>query len=43
MKKKKYEAPSVETVRLRNDVQLLSGSGLNNPEDYPSQPDPFNY
>lgn len=41
-KKKLYEKPSMKVVLLKRQPQLLAGSGLNNPADYPGgQPDPF--
>ena len=41
-KKKEYERPTMQVVQLKQQPQLLAGSGLNDPEDYPGQPDPFN-
>ncbi len=41
-KKKLYERPSMKVVLLKRQPQLLAGSGLNDPADYPGgQPDPF--
>ncbi len=41
MKKKEYEKPSVQVVLLKQRPQLLAGSGLNDPSDYPDGGDPF--
>ena len=43
MKKKEYEKPSMKVYELRQQPQLLAGSGLNAPADYPNQPDPFSF
>ena len=43
MKKKQYVKPSVEVVELKQQTQLLAGSGLGNPSDYPDGGDPFNF
>jgi len=44
MKKKQfYEKPSMKVFELKQQPALLVGSGLGNPDDYPGQPDPFNY
>ena len=44
MKKKQfYEKPSMQVFKLKQQTQLLAGSGLNDPTDYPEQPDPFNF
>ena len=42
-KKKLYERPSMKVVLLKRQPQLLAGSGLNDPADYPNQGDPFNF
>ncbi len=43
-KKREYEKPSMQVFELKQQPQLLAGSGLGNPSDYPGgQPDPFNY
>ena len=42
MKKKLYEKPTMQIVQLRQQPQLLAGSGLGNPNDYPGSGDPFN-
>lgn len=40
--KRTYEQPRTEVVELRVTNQLLAGSSLNNPDNYPGgQPDPF--
>ena len=42
MKKKKYEKPSLEVVKLQVQNQLLAGSGgLNGPSNYGGGGDPF--
>ena len=41
-KKKKYEKPSMQVFELKQQPQLLAGSGLNDPSDYPGGGDPFN-
>ena len=41
MKKKMYEKPSMEVLECEQEVQLLAGSGLGNPADYPGGDDPF--
>ena len=41
MKKKLYEKPTTMVYKLKQQPQLLAGSGLGNPDDYPGQPDPF--
>ena len=44
MKKKQfYEKPSMKVFELKQQPQLLAGSGLNDPSDYPNQGDPFNF
>ncbi len=41
MKQKRlYEKPSTEVVELQQQSTLLAGS-LNDPDNYPGQPDPF--
>ena len=40
-KKKLYERPSMKVVLLKRQPQLLAGSGLNDPEDYLPEDDPF--
>ena len=42
MKKKLYEKPTMQIVQLRQQPQLLAGSGLGNPDDYDNGDDPFN-
>ena len=42
MKKKEYERPQTHVVELRVMNQLLAGSGLGDPSDYPGGGDPFN-
>ena len=42
--KRKFEKPEIRVIELKQPPQLLVGSGLGNPSDYPGgQPDPFNY
>ena len=43
MKKRKYEKPSMEVFKLKQQQQLLTGSPLNNPDDYPGGGDPFGF
>ena len=43
MKKKKYEKPSVEVVELKQQMHLLTGSGLGDPSDYPEGGDPLGF
>ena len=40
-KKKLYERPSMKVVLLKRQPQLLAGSGLNDPADYPNGGNPF--
>ena len=43
MKKKQfYEKTSMKVFDLKQQPQLLAGSGLGNPNDYPGSGDPFN-
>ncbi len=39
--KRTYEKPSTEVVELQQRTMLLAGSSLNDPDNYPGQPDPF--
>ena len=41
MKKKTYEKPLKKVYVLRQQPQLLAGSGLGNPNDYPGSGDPI--
>ena len=41
MKKKTYEKPTMQVVMLKQQPQLLAGSGLGNPADYPNGGNPF--
>jgi hypothetical protein len=41
--KKKYEKPAMQVYELKQQPQLLVGSGLGNPNDYPGQPNPFSF
>ena len=42
MKKKYfYEKPTMQVVELKLQPQLLAGSPLNKPDDYPDGGDPF--
>ena len=43
MKRKEYERPTMQVVQLKQQPQLLAGSGLGNPEDYPNGGDPFQF
>jgi len=40
-KKRLYEKPSMKVVLLKQQPQLLAGSGLNDPSDYPDGGNPF--
>jgi len=40
-KKRLYEKPSMKVVLLKRQPQLLAGSGLNDPSDYPNGGNPF--
>ena len=42
MKKKEYLKPTIDIVKLKQQPQLLAGSGLGDPSDYPGGGDPFN-
>ena len=43
MKKKQfYEKPSMKVFELKQQPQLLVGSGLGDPNDYDNGGDPFN-
>ena len=41
MKRKDYERPKMLVVELKNRYQVLTGSPLNKPSDYPNGGDPF--
>ena len=41
--KKKYESPTMDVVELKLQPQLLAGSPLNKPDDYPDGGDPFKF
>ena len=45
--KKKYEKPSQRVIELQHRTMLLAGSAksgqMNNPDDYESEDDPFNF
>ena len=44
MKKKQfYEKPSMQVFELKQQTQLLAGSGLGNPDDYPGGEDPLGF
>ncbi len=44
MKKKQfYEKPSMQVFELKQQPQLLAGSGLNDPSDYPGGGDPLGF
>ena len=40
-KKKKYVKPTYQVYELREPIQLLAGSGLDNPGDYGDGGNPF--
>jgi len=42
-KKRLYEKPSMKVVLLMRQPQLLAGSGLNDPENYPGEGNPFTF
>ena len=42
-KKKQYEKPSMQVFDLKQQPQLLAGSGLGNPSDYPDGGDPLGF
>ena len=42
-KKREYEKPSMKVFRLKQQPQLLAGSGLGNPDDYPGGEDPLGF
>ena len=39
--RKTYERPLMKVFELKQQPQLLVGSGLGNPEDYPNGGNPF--
>ena len=41
--KKQYEKPSMQVFELKQQTQLLAGSGLGNPDDYPGGEDPLGF
>jgi hypothetical protein len=41
IKKRLYEKPSMKVYELKQQPQLLAGSGLNDPADYPNGGNPF--
>ena len=44
MKKKQfYEKPSMKVFELKQQPQLLAGSPLGNPDDYPGNGNPFTF
>ena len=43
MKKKDYQKPTMNIVKLQHRTQLLAGSGLNDPNDYTPGGNPFTY
>ena len=47
MKKKMYEKPTTKVIELKHRTMLLAGSAksgqMNNPDDYESGDDPFNF
>ena len=42
-KKKIYEKPSMQVFELKQQTQLLAGSGLDEPNDYPDGGDPLGF
>ena len=42
-KKKIYEKPSMQVFELKQQTQLLAGSGLGDPNDYPDGGDPLGF
>ena len=40
-KKREYEKPSMQVFELKQQPQILAGSGLNDPTDYPGSGNPF--
>ena len=42
-KKREYEKPSMKVFELKQQPQLLAGSGLGNPDDYPEGGDPLGF
>ena len=42
-KKKFYEKPAMQVFELKQQPQLLAGSGLNDPGDYNPGDDPFSF
>ena len=42
-KKKIYEKPSMKVFELKQQPQLLAGSGLGDPSDYPEGGDPLGF
>ena len=42
-KKKIYEKPSMQVFELKQQPQLLAGSGLGDPSDYPDGGDPLGF
>ena len=43
MKKKEYERPTMQVVQLKQQTQLLAGSGLDEPNEYPDGGDPLGF
>ncbi len=41
--KRKFEKPEIRVIELKQQPQLLVGSGLNDPTDYPGGDDPFSF
>ncbi len=42
-KKREYEKPSMQVFELKQQPQLLAGSGLDDPTDYTPGTDPFSF
>ena len=40
--KRNYERPQMQVILLRQRAQLMAGSPLKDPSDYPDGGDPFN-
>lgn len=41
-KRRNYEKPAMQVFELRQQPQLLAGSGFGDPSDYPGGGDPLN-
>ena len=43
MKRKDYQKPTAVVVEVKQQQQLLTGSGLGDPSDYPDGGDPLGF